>query len=145
MTIELNSKEAQEQMEARREMQEQHLEENYGHIRKMEQERAETFTNFAVLNWVLTLHDFSNKSGMDLLNAINGMVMVHLNRLEENTRKMEVALGPEKMEELGIDTTTLYPTLYCTKGLEEVQKAARARARAGKYIKLEKDDKRIIV
>lgn len=139
------SKKAQEEFDAGVRMREKHLEETFGDVRRAEIEKLETFNNYALLNWILTLHDFTNKKGMDYLNAVQGMMMVHLNTFETKVEKMEEALGPEKMKELGIDTKLLYPSKVAIKGLEEVQRAARERARYKKsYLELEKENNRII-
>lgn len=133
--LKINSEKAKEEFQARYEMQEKHLEETYGKVRELELQRAETFNNHAVVNWIFTLHDFSGKVGMDYANHLNSLFSVHLNGLEEKVRIMQKELGDEKLKELGIDPFFLYPSEVATRGLLEVQKAARLRARAGKYIK----------
>ena len=102
-------------------------------MRRKEVEISNTFTNYSVLNFVLTLHDFSHLKGMDVLNGIQKMMLVHYNEFEKKVKKMEGALGSEAMKRLEIDTDNLYPTEYCTRGLKEIQRAAQARAKAGKY------------
>ena len=140
----VNSPKALEQFAARLRMQEEHMEEKFGKVRAIEQEMSNHFVNFALVNWVLTLHNLTHLKGMDFINAVNRVLMIHVTRLEANTKKMEAALGSEAMKRLGIDTETLYPTEVATRGLEEVQEAARNRAKAGKYFKLN-PKKKIIV
>lgn len=140
----MNSEKAKLEFESRKRQQDEHLEEVFGDMRRKEIEMSNTFQNFAVLNFILTLHDFSHLQGMDALNAIQKMLLVHYNAFEDKVRKMEGALGSEALKRLEIDPTLLYPTDYCTEGLKEVQRAARARAKAGKYgIKIE-PKKRIV-
>ena len=132
----INSEKAKEQFQSRYEQQEAHLEETYGPVRKREVAQCQDFVNFALVNWVLTLHGFSHLKGMDLVNAINRVVMLHVTTLEGKVKRMEKALGRHGMKKLNIDPKNLYPTEVATRGLEEVQKAARLRAKAGKYIKM---------
>ena len=129
----INSKKAKEEFAERKRMQDEHIEKRFGAMRRKEIEISNTFVDFSVLNFVLTLHDFSHLSGMDVLNGIQKMMLVHYGEFERKVKKMEGALGSEAMKRLEIDPDLLYPTAYCTRGLKEIQEAAQARAKAGKY------------
>jgi len=129
----INSEKAKREFASRKQQQDDHIEEMFGDMRRREVEISNTFTNYSVLNFVLTLHDFKHLQGMDVLNGIQKMMLVHYNEFEKKVKKMEAALGSEAMKRLDIDTDNLYPTEYCTRGLQEVQRAAQARAKAGKY------------
>lgn len=136
----LNTEQAKREFEDRKRQQDEHLEKTFGPMRDKIETAAEEYNNFAVLNFILSIHTgLANKTGMDLLNTIQSYMLVHYNGFEAKVRKIVELVGEERIEEeLGIKISELYPTEYCTRGLQEIQKAARDRARMGKYgIKVE--------
>lgn len=129
----INSETAKAEFAARAKAQEDHLEEKYGPVRAIEARLADTHVNHALLNWIMTLHNFSHLRNMEVLNAIQNMMMVHVNLFESKVKKMEAALGSETMKRLDIDPTMLYPSEVAVRGLEDVAAAARARSKANRY------------
>ena len=129
----VNTKKAKEQFKNRKKMQDAHLENKFGAIRAMERDASNRLDDHSLLNWILCLHNFSNMSKENALVEIEKMMMVHTLMLEEKTRKMEKALGKEKMMALGIQRAGLYPSEYCRAGLMEVQAEAIRRSKANNY------------
>ena len=129
----VNTKKAKAQFKNRKKMQDDHLEAKFGPIRTMEQDAAARLDDYSLLNWILTLHNFSNMSREEGLRETEKIMMVHILMLEEKTRKMAEALGKEKMMLLKINRHALYPSEYCRAGLLEVQAEAIRRREVNRY------------
>ena len=129
----VNTKKANEQFKNRKAMQDDHLERKFGPIRAMEQDAVNRLDDYSLLNWIMTLHPTNRLSRLDALKELEKFMMVHTLMLEEKTRKMEKALGKEKMAALGIIRAGLYPSEYCRAGLKEVQAEAIRRRTENNY------------
>jgi len=137
----VNTKKAKDMMAARKQMQEDHIEKTFGAQREELERVANGGANFALLNFVLTVHSLKHLNPNDTMENVNFMyklMMVHVHKLERNAQVMADALGSENLKRLDIDAAKLIPSEYCAEGLQLIADEARKRAKDNKYIKTDK-------
>lgn len=132
----VNTKKAKAEFEARKALDQDEIKKLFG-AKKAEAERmAQGGVNFALFNYIMTVHDFKHCANlMEAVRLMYKLMFLQVNRLQNEALLMASCFTDEQLEDLGIKRDHLDLQANAVRELEKYKVTVRKRAKSTTYVK----------
>ncbi len=130
MIPKINTAKAKAEMAGRKQLEKESIDKLFGSQRAEAERIANGGTNYALYNFIMTIHNFSHcESSLDFGREMFRMMYPNINKLQRSAMLMAEALGGENLKELGITKEELDLDTNATIQLKKFQEEVRLRSK----------------
>lgn len=128
--LKINTDKAKAEMAARHQLQKESIQDLFGAQRAEAERVANGGTNYALYNFVMTIHDFTHcKTAIDFGREMYRMLYPNILKLQRSAMLMAAAMTDEQLAELGIKREELDLDGMAVRELKKFQETVRARSK----------------
>jgi hypothetical protein len=130
MKLGLNTEKAKAEMAGRKQLEKESIDKLFGAERVEAERLASGGTNYALYNYIMTVHSFSDcKSALDFGREMYRFIYPNLMKLQRAAQLMAGAFTDEQLAELGINKEELNLDEVATKALKKFQAEVKVRSK----------------